>query len=105
MSLFRLVHGSTQNASGWALLVPESQKRGPRVICVNLRADEPEASATRYAPRGVHGEPPGHRDAAFLANFEFQIACSPAITSSGCRLLDASRGLRAFFKKNKDKLN
>ncbi len=49
MSLFCLVHGSTQNASGWALLVPELQRRGHRAICVNLPTDEPEASATRYA--------------------------------------------------------
>jgi len=49
MSLFCLVHGSTQNASGWELLVSELQKRGHRAICVNLPTDEPEASATRYA--------------------------------------------------------
>ena len=49
MSLFCLVHGSTQNASGWALLVSELQKRGHQAICVNLPTDEPEASATRYA--------------------------------------------------------
>src|ERR1019366_9764710 len=33
MSLFCLVHGSTQNASGWAMLVPELQRR------VRLRQD------------------------------------------------------------------
>ncbi len=49
MSLFCLVHGSTQNASGWAMLVPELQRRGHRAICVNLPTDEPEASGTRYA--------------------------------------------------------
>jgi len=49
MSLFCLVHGSTQNASGWAMLVPELQRRGHRAICVNLPIDEPEASGTRYA--------------------------------------------------------
>jgi hypothetical protein len=49
MSLFCLVHGSTQNASGWAMLVPELQGRGHRAICVNLPTDEPEASGTRYA--------------------------------------------------------
>ena len=49
MSLFCLVHGSTQNASGWELLVSELQKRRHRAICVNLPTDEPEASATRYA--------------------------------------------------------
>src|ERR1700730_8355196 len=49
MRLVCLVHGSTQNASGWALLVPELQRRGHRAICVNRTTDEPEASATRYA--------------------------------------------------------
>jgi len=49
MSLFCLVHGSTQNASGWARLVPELEKRGHRAISVNLPTDEPEASGTRYA--------------------------------------------------------
>jgi len=28
MSVFGLVHGSTQNASGWARLVPELQNQG-----------------------------------------------------------------------------
>ena len=49
MSLFFLVHGSTQNASGWARLVPELQRQGHGVICVNLPTDEPEPSGTRYA--------------------------------------------------------
>ena len=49
MSLFCLVHGSTQNASGWARLVPELQKRGHQVVSADLPADEPEASASRYA--------------------------------------------------------
>ncbi len=49
MSLFCLVHGSTQNASGWAMLVPELQRRGHRAICVKLPTDEPEAIGTRYA--------------------------------------------------------
>jgi pimeloyl-ACP methyl ester carboxylesterase len=49
MSLFCLVHGSTQDASGWARLVPELERRGHRAACVNLPADEPEAGAARYA--------------------------------------------------------
>ena len=43
------MQGSTQNASGWELLVSELQNRGHRAICVNLPTDEPEASATWYA--------------------------------------------------------
>jgi len=49
MSLFCLVHGSTQSGAGWALLVAELQRRGHGAICVNLPTDEPEASGTRYA--------------------------------------------------------
>jgi pimeloyl-ACP methyl ester carboxylesterase len=49
MSLFCLVHGSTQNASCWDLLIPELERRGHETLRVNLPADEPDASATRYA--------------------------------------------------------
>ncbi len=49
MSLFCLVHGSTQNASGWDLLVLELERRGHRTLCVNLPTDETNASGTRYA--------------------------------------------------------
>jgi Alpha/beta hydrolase family len=49
MSVFGLIHGSTQNASGWARLVPQLQNQGHAAICVNLPTDEPEASGTRYA--------------------------------------------------------
>jgi alpha/beta hydrolase family protein len=49
MSFFCLVHGSTQNASGWSLLVPELHRRGHQTICVTLPTNEPDASATRYA--------------------------------------------------------
>jgi len=49
MSLFCLVHGSTQNSSGWTRLVSELQKRGHRVVCADLPTDEPDASGARYA--------------------------------------------------------
>lgn len=49
MSLFCLVHGSTQNAEGWRLLIPELEIRGHKTLAVNLPTDEPQASATRYA--------------------------------------------------------
>lgn len=49
MSRFCLVHGSTQNASGWKLLVPELVNRGHDVVSVRLPTDEPESSGTRYA--------------------------------------------------------
>jgi pimeloyl-ACP methyl ester carboxylesterase len=49
MSLFCLVHGSTQNPSGWNLLVPELKKLGHKTILVDLPTDQPDASATVYA--------------------------------------------------------
>ena len=49
MSVFCLVHGSTQGPSGWELLVSELKARGHDCICVDLPTDEPDAGATRYA--------------------------------------------------------
>jgi pimeloyl-ACP methyl ester carboxylesterase len=49
MSLFCLVHGSTQDPSGWNLLVPELQKLGHDSILVDLPTDQPQAGATAYA--------------------------------------------------------
>lgn len=49
MSVFGLVHGSTQDASGWARLVPELERRGHGAVCVDLPPDEPDASGSRYA--------------------------------------------------------
>ena len=49
MSLFCLVHGSTQNAACWDLLIPKLERRGHDVVRMNLPTSEPEASATRYA--------------------------------------------------------
>src|SRR5882724_6024270 len=60
MSLFCLIHGSTQNASGWDLFVPELCRLGHQTIQVSLPVNEPEASADRYA--GVIAEAlPGDR--------------------------------------------
>lgn len=49
MSLFCLVHGSVQGPSGWNRLVPELERRGHRVVCVDLPINEPDAGAARYA--------------------------------------------------------
>lgn len=49
MSFFCLVHGSTQNASCWDLVVPELHYRGHQTVCPQLPINEPDASATRYA--------------------------------------------------------
>ena len=51
MSLFCLVHGSTQDPSGWNLLVPELNKLGHETVLVDLPTDQPNASATVYADR------------------------------------------------------
>ncbi len=49
MSLFCLVHGSTQSPAGWDLLARELESLGHCVIRADLPLNEPEASATRYA--------------------------------------------------------
>ena len=49
MSLFCLVHGSTQNASGWNLLVPELHLYGHEVICVDLPSDQPACGGIYFA--------------------------------------------------------
>jgi Alpha/beta hydrolase family len=48
MSLFCLVHGSTQNATGWKLLAAELESRGHQVVCPELPADKPGAGAAYY---------------------------------------------------------
>jgi hypothetical protein len=49
MSLFCLVHGSTQGRSGGDLLVSELERRGHETVRADLPTDQPEASATLYA--------------------------------------------------------
>jgi len=47
MSLFCLIRGSSQNAKGWKLLVPELEHRGHEAPAVDLPPDEPQASRRR----------------------------------------------------------
>jgi Alpha/beta hydrolase family len=68
MSFFCLVHGSTQNASCWDLLVPELEQRGHEAVRMNLPTDEPEASATRYADVIAEAIPAGRDDAVVVAH-------------------------------------
>jgi pimeloyl-ACP methyl ester carboxylesterase len=49
MSVYCLVHGSTQSSRGFELLVSQLRAREHECICVDLPTDEPDASATRYA--------------------------------------------------------
>ena len=49
MSVFCLVHGSTQTPRGWDLLAAELNKLGHECICPDLPTNQPEASATKYA--------------------------------------------------------
>jgi len=65
MSLFCLVHGSTQNASCWDLLIPGLERRGHDAMTVNLPTNEPEASATQYADV-ISEVLPAHRDDAVV---------------------------------------
>jgi hypothetical protein len=68
MSLFCLVHGSTQNASCWDLLIPELAKRGHEAVRMNLPTNEPEASATRYADVIAKTIPDGRDDTVVVAH-------------------------------------
>jgi pimeloyl-ACP methyl ester carboxylesterase len=58
MSTFCLVHGSTQNPSGWDLLVRELAALGHRSICPALPTDLPGASASVYADVIAESLPP-----------------------------------------------
>jgi pimeloyl-ACP methyl ester carboxylesterase len=58
--LFGLVHGSTQNSSGWDLLITELQRLGHESICVDL-PNNPAASATVYA-QVIAEKIPRHRN-------------------------------------------
>jgi pimeloyl-ACP methyl ester carboxylesterase len=49
MATFVLVHGSAQSARAWDLVKPELERQRHTVITPELPADEPEASATRFA--------------------------------------------------------
>jgi pimeloyl-ACP methyl ester carboxylesterase len=68
MSLFCLVHGSTQNASCWDLLIPELAKRGHEAVRMSLPTNEPEASATRYADVIAKTIPDGRDDTVVVAH-------------------------------------
>ncbi len=68
MSMFCLVHGSAQNASGWDLLVAELNILGHSTICPALPKDTPEASATEYARVIADALPKGVDDAVVVAH-------------------------------------
>jgi len=46
---FCLIHGSTQNSSGWKLLKSELESRRHQVICPDLPTGKPEAGGMYYA--------------------------------------------------------
>jgi pimeloyl-ACP methyl ester carboxylesterase len=49
MATFILVHGSAHSAQAWDLLKTELEQRHHAVVAPELPADEPDASATRFA--------------------------------------------------------
>jgi pimeloyl-ACP methyl ester carboxylesterase len=66
--LYCLVHGSTQNATGWNRLVPELEKFGHEAVRMNLPDNEPDAGATRYAEVIADCIPPHRSDAIVVAH-------------------------------------
>lgn len=49
MSVFCLVHGSTQGPSGWGRLASQLARRGHKCICVDLPTNQPGLGAGSYA--------------------------------------------------------
>jgi len=68
VSLFCLVHGSTQSAACWDLLVPELNARGHDVARPQLPTNQPEASATRYADVIAKAIPADREDTIVVAH-------------------------------------
>lgn len=68
MSLFCLLHGSTQNASCWDLLIPELEQRGNDTVRMNLPTNEPGATATRYADVIADAIPADRGDTVVVAH-------------------------------------
>jgi len=68
VSLFCLVHGSTQNASCWDLLIHELAQAGHQCVRMDLPRDTPEASATRYAQIIADAIPADRDDAIVVAH-------------------------------------
>jgi len=68
VSLFCLIHGSTQNPSGWDLLRPELEELGHKSITVDLPTDTPEASAVAYARSIVKALPADSSEVAVVAH-------------------------------------
>jgi len=67
MTTFCLVHGSTQDSSGWDLLVPELERLGHQTIRMDLPND-PAASATQYADWIADAIPADLQDATVVAH-------------------------------------
>ena len=68
MATFCLVHGSTQSAAGWDRLVSELEQRGHGTIVPTLPANEPGASASRYAEVIVQALPSEVSDIIVVAH-------------------------------------
>jgi len=65
---FCLVHGSTQSASCWDLLIPKLEHGRHQCVKMNLPTDTPEASATEYADIIADSIPRDRDDAVAVAH-------------------------------------
>lgn len=59
MAVFVLVHGSAHSARAWNLVKSQLEQRKHSVVTPELPADDPDASATRYAEEIVAAIPDG----------------------------------------------
>lgn len=106
MSLFCLVHGSTQNASCWDLVIPELEQRGHEVVRMNLPTNQPQASATRYA--GVIAEAiPRDRDDAVVVAHSTSGLFLPLVPEKRCvrRLVFLAAVIPQIGKSLRDQVN
>ena len=76
--MFCLVHGSTQNASCWDLLIPKLEQRGHETVRMNLPTNEPEASATRYSDVIAEAIPAVESDAVPLLSGDVPSEVDPS---------------------------
>jgi hypothetical protein len=58
MATLCLVHGSTQNARCWDLLIPELARHGHQVITVDLPKSEPHFGVSDFAAVILREMPP-----------------------------------------------
>ncbi len=92
MSVFCLVHGSTQNLSGFNLLVRELEVLGHEAICPDLPIDKPEASGAYYAEAVTNGAPARVRSTNCCGPLGKQVIFAAGCEAAACGTNGVSSG-------------